>query len=93
MHQDHVVSAGSNLEVLAFTKNSSIQALYLPDKILTIQAHPEMSSDVIREVVDYRQKSGVFDQALADECRKHLNKADDSLWFAESIMSFMLGDE
>ncbi|KAJ3299082.1 hypothetical protein HDU79_000041 [Rhizoclosmatium sp. JEL0117] len=60
--------------------------------ILTIQAHPEFNPEIVREIVKLRRDNGIFQPDYADELNAILDKnlPDDSLWFAQQIVKFIL---
>ncbi|ORY44462.1 hypothetical protein BCR33DRAFT_850554 [Rhizoclosmatium globosum] len=60
--------------------------------ILTIQAHPEFNPEIVREIVKLRRENGIFQPDYADELNAILDKnlPDDSLWFAQQIVKFIL---
>lgn len=40
--------------------------------ILTIQGHPEFTPDIVSKVVDFRERTGVFDASTAKEGRRRM---------------------
>ena len=90
MHQDHVVSTPNGFQLLATTEKSSIQSLLFPNRIFTVQAHPEFYPELVGAVIKRRHKLGIFSDEFANNALANVGLKDDSPWFADIMTKFLL---
>lgn len=67
LHDDHVVEAPVGARVLAGNPHSPVQAFRLGDRIRGVQFHPEISPDLMRDLLKLRRADGALDSARAGE--------------------------
>ncbi|KAJ3172785.1 hypothetical protein HK101_011133 [Irineochytrium annulatum] len=91
MHKDHVTVMPPQFENLLSSPISVNQAMRYQDRILTIQAHPEFTEEIVREIVRLRTDAGVFSPAFASDVYSSLNRENDGKWFARVAIDFVRG--
>ena len=61
------------------------------DHVLTIQAHPEFVSDVVKEIIKARQEKRIFTHELAQKFLLAADYDDDSTWIGQKCVEFLTG--
>jgi hypothetical protein len=90
MHQDIVTKVPSNFQVLASTSICSIQSMFLKDRCITIQGHPEYSASFVKELITLR-RGKIFTEEFADEALMRCEGCPlDSFWFTTKCLEIML---
>lgn len=90
-HQDQVVDLPPEARVYASSEFCPYAGLYIGDRVMTIQAHPEFHPHYNRDLLKAR-KSGM-PETLTDNAIKHLDRPDletDSARFAAQMAAFFL---
>ncbi|KAJ3114076.1 hypothetical protein HK100_001776 [Physocladia obscura] len=92
MHKDIVTVCPPGFSNLLTTDLCPFQSLLKDDSILTIQAHPEFSAEVVREIIQLRKEIKVFNEDYADDLLAILanNPQVESSWFSDKVVSFLL---
>lgn len=88
-HQDQVVEAPEDAEILATSDFCTNAALVYDDRALTIQAHPEFPDSVIDGLIRTRGE-GVVPDPLLQQARARLGQPNDSDRIADRIAQFFL---
>jgi GMP synthase-like glutamine amidotransferase len=58
--QDDVPQFDLKVEVLGQSPTCEVQSLYTPNKLITVQGHPEFNQEIMTEILTVRHKAGVF---------------------------------
>lgn len=73
MHRDIAFAYPEGFESLGSSPVCSVQGMYSPRHVITVQGHPEFTGPIMKEIVETRHKTGIFD----DEAYKtHAKKVD-----------------
>ncbi|MDA5093964.1 type 1 glutamine amidotransferase [Aliiroseovarius sp. KMU-50] len=80
-HQDQVTSLPTGAEVIASTDFCENAAFVIGEKILTIQPHPEFTSEFISGLIEHRGRGNVPDTQL-DRASETLSSPNDNIKFA-----------
>ncbi len=83
-HQDQVTQLPDGAEVVASTDFCANAALIYGDQILTIQPHPEFTSELVAGLIEHRGRGNVPDQLL-DRASGQLPVATDNARFANRM--------
>lgn len=86
-HQDQVVDLPPGAEVIGTSDFCANAALLIDDRILTIQPHPEFTSDIIGTLIRLRGK-GVVPDDLLEQAQARLDHPTDSARFADRMAAF-----
>ncbi|KAJ3378440.1 hypothetical protein HDU84_007562 [Entophlyctis sp. JEL0112] len=91
MHKDKVTVCPPGFKNLISTSMCTYQSLVKGNSVLTIQAHPEFSADVVRELILLR-RGKVFNEEFGNEALDMLEKHPDidSMFFVDQILKFVL---
>ncbi|GAA5943963.1 putative amidotransferase [Sporobolomyces koalae] len=88
MHQDHVPTMPEGFESLGSTEICPVHGMvrFVDQEgpktlanvsILTLQGHPEFNAKIVNEVIDIRERKGVFSREFAAASREDANQHDD----------------
>ncbi|KAJ4383117.1 hypothetical protein N0V85_008498, partial [Neurospora sp. IMI 360204] len=91
MHRDHVVGVPEGAQLLASTDVCENQGFIIPGKVLTVQGHPEFTTDIMEELLESRRAIGLFNEELFGSGVER-NKVDDGVFIAQAFYRFLLQD-
>lgn len=90
MHRDIAFAYPDGVESLGSSPVCAVQGMYSPGHLITVQGHPEFTGTIVREILETRHDTGVFD----DEAYKtHMKKVDlphDGLIVGRAFVRFLL---
>ncbi|KAK3339497.1 class I glutamine amidotransferase-like protein [Neurospora tetraspora] len=89
MHRDHVVGVPEGAQLLASTDVCENQGFIIPGKVLTVQGHPEFTTDIMEELLELRRATGLFNEELFGSGVER-NKVDDGVFIAQAFYRFLL---
>ncbi|GAA5964102.1 hypothetical protein JCM3765_000904 [Sporobolomyces pararoseus] len=100
MHQDHVPELPEGFESLGSTDICPIHGMVkFVDSdgpktlenvsILTLQGHPEFNAKIVNEVIEIREKKGVFSKEFADASREDANQHDDGTQIGWKLLEIL----
>ncbi|KAE8391972.1 class I glutamine amidotransferase-like protein [Aspergillus alliaceus] len=92
MHQDIVFSYPANVVPLGSSPRCAVQGMYLPNKFITVQGHPEFSEFIVTEIVNKRSKLGMFSKAFSEDALARAKLPHDGLDIAAVFLKFLLGE-
>ncbi|KAI9767973.1 MAG: hypothetical protein M1840_005285 [Geoglossum simile] len=90
MNRDIVVSLPIGAENLGFTDKCSIHGMYIAKKLITVQGHPEFSSDIGTEILRARNEVGVIPDDTFKDAMKRVGKEDDGVIVAQAFIKFLV---
>jgi len=90
MHRDAVFSLPPEVESLAYTSSCAVQSMYIPNHLLTVQGHPEFTEEIMRELLETRHKSGIFDDEMFRDSMSRVDKYQDGVVVASTFLQFVL---
>ncbi|EGO59238.1 hypothetical protein NEUTE1DRAFT_79149 [Neurospora tetrasperma FGSC 2508] len=91
MHRDHVVGVPDGAQLLASTDVCENQGFIIPGRVLTVQGHPEFTTDIMEELLELRKATGLFNEELFGSGMDR-NKVDDGVFIAQALYKFLLQD-
>ncbi|KAK3502826.1 class I glutamine amidotransferase-like protein [Neurospora crassa] len=91
MHRDHVVGVPDGAQLLASTDVCENQGFVIPGRVLTVQGHPEFTTDIMEELLELRKATGLFNEELFGSGMER-NKVDDGVFIAQAFYKFLLQD-
>lgn len=90
MHRDIVYNYPEGVEELAYTAKCSVQSMYAARRLITVQGHPEFNEGIVRELLEARHASGVFDDELFEDAMARVDKYQDGVVVAQAFLKFLL---
>ena len=88
MHRDHVVGVPEGARLLASTDVCENQGFIIPGTVMTVQGHPEFTTDIMEELLESRRAIGLFNDELYGSGVER-NKVDDGLFIAQAFYRFL----
>lgn len=89
MHRDVVTEVPEGVEKLGQTDKCAVQGMYAPKRLMSLQGHPEHTSDIQREILETRRKSGLFSDEAYREIIGRLELEQEGVAVAEVFIRFM----
>ncbi|KAJ3087519.1 hypothetical protein HK102_010887 [Quaeritorhiza haematococci] len=93
MHQDIVTVVPPDMEVLASSDKCAVQSMFLKNRILTIQGHPEFTAEIVNALVNMRLARGIFLAEFAADVKAKMDLQLDNAFFTEKMLSFFVSSE
>lgn len=90
MHRDVVFSYPPGVENLAYTSKCTVQAMYIPKRLITVQGHPEFTGKIVREILVARHEAGIFDEEMLEEAVGRVDSSHDGVLIAGAFLRFLL---
>jgi GMP synthase-like glutamine amidotransferase len=90
MHRDIVFEFPPAVEQLGHSPRCKVQGMYIPRKLITVQAHPEFNQEIVTEVLETRHKLGIFDDGAYAEYMARVGNEHDGVLVAGAFLKFML---
>jgi GMP synthase - Glutamine amidotransferase domain len=89
MHRDIVHEVPEGCINLGYSGPCAIQGLYIPNRLLTVQAHPEFNEFIMSHLVEARHDSGLFNEELAKDGAARAGNHHDGALVAKKIIEFI----
>lgn len=94
MHRDAVLTLPPGCVPLASTAVCDIQAMYMPDRMIAVQGHPEFTADMVREILDLRKYGGILNDELYADGIRRVDDRHDGVEIASVFLRFLgVGEE
>jgi len=90
MHKDVVFGFPDGAEQLAATSVCENQGMYIRNRVITIQGHPEFTHDIEDELIKVRFKQGIFTEEQYKDAMRRLPDHDDGIIVAQAFLRFLL---
>jgi GMP synthase-like glutamine amidotransferase len=90
MHRDVVYSYPPGVENLAYTSKCTVQSMYIPKRLITVQGHPEFTGPIMKEILTMRHTAGIFDIDVFGEALGRANGTHDGVVVATAFLKFLL---
>ena len=89
MHHDILRAYPSGVIPLGTSPACEVQGMYLPQKVLTLQAHPEFDGDSMLELLKASDELGFEDKALMDNAISRVHAEHDGILIAGVMLKFL----
>lgn len=90
MHHDIVYTYPEGVEELAHSPRCAVQGMYVKNRIITVQGHPEFNNFVMEELLEVRHASGVFDDAMYKDAWARMENRHDGATVAKAFIKFLV---
>ncbi|KAK4096535.1 class I glutamine amidotransferase-like protein [Parathielavia hyrcaniae] len=89
MHRDQVFGVPAGAELLASTDKCPNHGFVIPNRVITVQGHPEFTEDVMGEILELRHDSGLFtDQTYRSGVARN-GDHHDGVFMAQAFIKFL----
>lgn len=75
---------------LGHTSIAGVGGIYIPERVFTLQAHPEFDSSMMRVVLEERHKQNVLSDEMYKEGMARVDEPHDGLWVSVTMWKFLL---
>lgn len=89
MHRDIVHEVPEGCINLGYSPRCGIQGLYMPGRILSVQAHPEFNQFIMTHLCEARHDQGLFDDELYRDGLARAEKHHDGELLGRRIVKFI----
>jgi GMP synthase-like glutamine amidotransferase len=79
-----------DVEELAYTDKCSVQGMYIPKRLITIQGHPEFNEEIVRELLIFRHQQKIFDDEVFEDAMARVDKYQDGVVVAKAFLKLLL---
>jgi GMP synthase-like glutamine amidotransferase len=90
MHRDIVFGYPAEASPLGATAKCQNQGMYVKNRYITVQGHPEFTPPIVEEILESRQKIGVFPDSIFEDGMKRLKYPHDGVRVAAVFLKFLL---
>ena len=90
MHKDIVYEYPPNVEPLGRSDLCEVQGMYLPERLISVQGHPEFVQEIMEEILEGRRKQGLFGDGVFEGGMARAGKGQDGVEVAAAFLRFML---
>lgn len=90
MHKDIVYDYPEGVEELGSSDKCTVQGMYCPKKLITVQGHPEFTERIVEELIRTRHEQGIFDEKMYEDSMARVGKHHDGVLVAQGFLEFLL---
>ena len=90
MHRDIVYNYPDGVEPLAYSEKCAVQGMYIPQRLITVQGHPEFNEEIVPELLIARHASGIFDDEIFKDSMRRVDKYHDGVVVSQAFLRFLL---
>ncbi|KAK5078164.1 hypothetical protein LTR51_000350 [Lithohypha guttulata] len=89
MHRDIAFAYPEGFESLGSSPVCSVQGMYSPRHVVTVQGHPEFTGPIMKEIVETRHKTGIFDDEAYKTHAKNVDLPHDGVAVGAAFIRFL----
>lgn len=93
MHRDIVTAVPEGAINLGHSAVCDVQGLYIPHRVISVQAHPEFSGFIMSSILDTRRGQGIFGEDLYQSGLSRADKTHDGVLVSTVIWRFLLSGD
>ena len=90
MHKDIVYFYPPGVEELGWSDRCKVQGMYIPQRVITVQGHPEFTEEIVREILDMRRKQNIFDEDTYKDAMARVLRPHDGVSVAQAFLRFLI---
>ncbi len=64
--------------------------MYIRNRVITVQGHPEFNEEIVRELLEVRHRQGIFDDETFEDGIRRVGNGHDGVVVAEAFLRFLL---
>jgi len=92
MHKDIVYNLPEGTELLGYSPKCDVQGFYVRRRLITVQGHPEFTSQIVSEIAKSRHAQGIFDEAMYRDAISRVDNPHDGVAVSKAFLKFLLDD-
>ncbi|KAF2855610.1 glutamine amidotransferas-like protein class-I [Plenodomus tracheiphilus IPT5] len=90
MHRDVVFSYPPTVTPLGGSPRCLTQGMYTPNRLISLQGHPEFNEGIVSHLVRMRNEQGIFGDEQARDALERVGRKHDGVVIAEAFLRFLL---
>ena len=90
MHRDAVFEYPKGAVPLAASPACKVQGMYIKDKVITVQGHPEFTGEIVSEILIMRSGAGIFPEGVFEDGMARVQKKHDGVLVAKAFLNFVI---
>lgn len=90
MHRDVVYDYPPDVEHLGYTDRCDVQGMYVKNRLITVQGHPEFNGDIVSELLENRHARGIFDDQMYEEGMQRVRNKHAGVDVGAAFIRFLL---
>lgn len=90
MHKDLVYYYPEGVEELGFSGACKVQGMYIPNRVITVQGHPEFTEEIVAELLENRHRQNIFGDGIYEEAMKRVGNPQDGIVVAQAFLKFLM---
>lgn len=92
MHRDIVYTYPPEVEPLGHTDRCEVQGMYIKNRLIAVQGHPEFTKEIMTELMEARHENGVFDDGMFKDGMSRAGDRHDGVAVGSAFLRFLLED-
>lgn len=92
MHRDIVYYYPEGVEELGLSGKCKVQGMYIPNRVITVQGHPEFTEEIVAELLENRHRQNIFDDEIYEEAKARVGKPHDGVLVAQGFLKFLMDE-
>jgi len=92
MHHDIVYTYPPSVTPLGDSDRCDVQGMYIKDRLITVQGHPEFTGDIVEELLENRHDKGIFTDAVYEDGMARVRKPHDGVAVGAAFLRFVMED-
>lgn len=89
MHRDLVFHYPPGVEELGSSSACQVQGMYIPNRAVTVQGHPEFTGEIVAELLGNRHRLGIFGDDIYEEAMRRVREPQDGVLVAQGFLRFL----
>ncbi|KAK0641321.1 class I glutamine amidotransferase-like protein [Cercophora newfieldiana] len=89
MHRDQALGVPPGATLLASSAICPNHGFLTPGNLITVQGHPEFTSDIMREILESRRAIGLFTDDVYESGMERRSEAHDGVFMARAFLKFL----
>jgi GMP synthase-like glutamine amidotransferase len=91
MHRDILPTCPPEADLLGYSPHCSVQGLYVKNRLISVQGHPEFNENIMNELLSLRRGT-VLDEEMYQIGKARAHHAHDGVKVAAAFAKFLLED-
>jgi hypothetical protein len=81
------------VEILGYTSKCRVHGMSIPNKLITIQGHPEFKEQIMREILVLRHSTGIIDDELFEDATSRTSKPCEGVYVAKAFLELFIANQ
>lgn len=90
MHRDIAFEMPDGFESLGSSPVCAVQGMYSKGHVITVQGHPEFTATIMKEIIETRHKTGIFDDEAYKLHAKKIDLPHDGVVIGAAFVRFLV---